>query len=293
MNTIELNEVIKTSPESVIRDAWYRAKVEEKLMEATNQLIEDYNIAYPTNEDGSTAFALYSMVTEEFVYDDNDLITEEVIKKYTYLKEYTRVPMPVDMMNPTEEELNAVEELDPAIAELIEEGKIAPTLELYLELKYEDIRNESISDIEYLTYVKPVLINRMAEMVDTHTQDLKNAISGRLLSGLQEERYKTKYNLAVKAKETGNYEIFQEEADLQEVTTEILVDLIIEMGERWNDALNIVSNKLEVYRIYATKLINEVVTVDELSKLDALFSLVSSVTLESNIKELIDNTLEG
>ena len=293
MNTIELNEVIKNSPESVIRDAWYRAKVEEKLMEATNQLIEDYNIAYPTNEDGSTAFALYSMVTEEYVYDDNDLITEEVIKKYTYLKEYTRVPMPADMMNPTEEELNAVEELDPVIAELIEEGKIAPTLELYLELKYEDIRNESISDAEYLTYVKPVLVNRMAEMVDTHTQDLKNAISGRLLSGLQEERYKTKYNLAVKAKETGNYEIFQEEADLQEVTTEVLVDLIIEMGDRWNDALNIVSNKLEVYRIYATKLINEVVTVDELSKLDALFSLVSSVTLESNIKELIDQTLEG
>ena len=306
----DLNRAISNNKsESVIRLFWEKVQHGIAYDNKINELKSKYEELYPELDDNydSIKYLEYSKVKEI----TKDILDEEgfpVIDEETGLTKTETITIPIfdDKYYKTNEVVTDVEKVGENVIvntediqyenrELKDEYKDLPqrpTLELYLETELKEYNDPEVDWSKYIEFRKPMLLGRVLELADTKTEEAKYMLAGRKVSHEQIERYKSKYEQAKLSKDTGDYTIFELEADLKGIPVEDLVDLIITMGDNWNKELNKYIGMIEAVRIKMTEIISNISTLEELddviNKLDMVSDLDKNATIDM-IKEILSN----
>jgi len=145
------------------------------------------------------------------------------------------------------------------------------TLEEYLKLKQENFTktfDTSTLESKYLDHFKNTLLKRTQELADAKLKQAKALIAEKEVTPEQEERYKTKYELALKAKESGDYSKFELGASLLGITPEELVESILAKGEEWKTKLEDYALLIDDIRVATQSKIKATTDLEKLKQID-------------------------
>ena len=191
---------------------------------------------------------------------------------------------------------------------------VKPILEKYLndeieELKVKELTNsdynltpvviptktteEEKAEIEKLNKfkeeLKATILVVIQEVADLSYSKAEAFLAGKHNLSLQQvQRYKIKYNLAVKAKtgDSSANKALQLEATLSGMKVDDLVDLIIKLGTKWDTELNVFTTKIEAVRVAVQKVLetNPIKAIKIISKGAALKATVPDAEIEALFK---------
>ena len=141
-----------------------------------------------------------------------------------------------------------------------------------------------------LEYFKNKVLSNIDSLADKKHKEAWNYIAGQKVSDLQVQRYKTKYNEAIKAIADSNYNYFELEAELLNMKPSDLANLVKQRGDEWITNVNNYIALIEAYRVKSKHICLSTSSIEEF-KLMKLF-LKHSETLGSetadDIKTLFD-----
>ncbi len=139
----------------------------------------------------------------------------------------------------------------------------------------------AFTEEERINYFKKKTLNTLNELADSKTNEVKYYLAGQKVTLDQLERYKIKYQQAIKAIENNDYSFFEAEAKLKGITPEELAKLVKEMGDKWNQELAHYTSLIEAYRVKAKEIILNSNTIDEFKLIQKFIDYVK--TLPSNV----------
>lgn len=155
------------------------------------------------------------------------------------------------------------------IQELIKEGK--ETIE------------PAFSEEDRLNYFKQTKLQKLLNLADKKTQEVKNTLAGFVVTQEQAERYRIKYQEAIKAIENNDYSFFEAEAKLLGIEAEDLAKQVKEAGDNWNAEINKQISLIEAYRVKAKSIILSLDKVEQFKVVDKYLEEaknIASITIE-------------
>lgn len=132
--------------------------------------------------------------------------------------------------------------------------------------KVDDIANL----VNLKDYFRKFYTEKLNAVIDISNYKVMHRITGREISPEQADRYRVKYERALKAKADNNMEIFKTEAELSGKSVEELVDDIIAIGEQWKEDVDESKVLLDGARVLIAKKIKEAETKDNFSQIDTV-----------------------
>jgi len=172
----------------------------------------------------------------------------------------------------------------------LDHGLIRPSFDLWKEENQnETIVEDLIDKVVLLEQVKDFLKDKVQFIADEKQSKAEAYIAKkRNLTGKQIKRYRIKYNLALKAKETGNYEKFDLEAKLNNTTSESIVNAIIEKGELWEEEVDKFILLIDAIRGKIQDIIDQEVYLEtDVNKIDAILSKADSFTANTTVEYVL------
>jgi len=145
---------------------------------------------------------------------------------------------------------------------------------------------------ERLKYFKQTRLQKLLNLADRKTQEVKNTLAGFAVTLEQAERYKIKYKKAIEAIEKNDYSYFQAEADLQGITPEDLANLVKQNGDKWNTEIDNQVALIEAYRVKAKSIINSLTQVEQFSVVDKYLKEAETITINIDALQQIFKNFE-
>ena len=139
------------------------------------------------------------------------------------------------------------------------------------------------SDEERLDYFKRTRLQKLLNLADKKTQEVKNTLAGFVVTQEQAERYRIKYQEAIKAIENDDYSFFEAEAKLLGIEAEDLVKQVKEAGDNWNAEINKQISLIEAYRVKAKSIILSLDKVEQFKVVDKYLEEaknIASITID-------------
>ena len=121
----------------------------------------------------------------------------------------------------------------------------------------------AFTEEERLNYFKEKTLDMLNKLADDKTNEVKYYLAGQKVTLDQLERYKIKYQQAIRAIENNDYSFFEAEAKLKGIPPEKLANLVKEMGDKWNQEIAYFTSLIEAYRVKAKEIILNTNTIDE------------------------------
>jgi len=252
-----------------------------------NKLKKDYEEQYSNCRDCLT----YIDIIKEPVLDESgnpvvDNITGEPKTQLVYVYE--------DKAYTINEEGNKV--LTEEAKEKIANKQVKPDLDTWIkwhingkeELNIEPFtpKCDNCDDL-FVNFIKPYLLDKLSKLADEKQEQAESLIAGKKdISNKQIQRYKTKYELAKQAKANKNYSVFELEAKLVGMTAKDLVNLILNNGEKWQQAINNFIVMIEAYRVKAQKIINSATTINQIFIIEDLFNTAKTMGPDTTVEEI-------
>jgi len=242
-----------------------------------NKLKRDYKEQYGNCQDCLT----YIDVIKEPVLDENgnpviDDTTGEPKTQLVYIYE--------DKAYTVDEEGNKV--LTEEAKEKIANKQVKPDLDARVKWHVEGKEELNIEpfvpecdncDDLFIKFIKPHLLDKLSKLADEKQSQAEALIAEKKnITDKQIQRYKTKYELAQQAKANNDYSAFDLEAKLVGMTAEDLVDLILNNGEKWQQAIDNFIVMIEAYRVKAQAVINSATTIDQILLIEDLFNVAKT-----------------
>ena len=150
------------------------------------------------------------------------------------------------------------------------------------------------TDEERLDYFKKTRLQKLLNLADKKTQDVKDTLAGFVVTPEQAERYRIKYQEAIKAIENDDYSFFEAEAKLLGIEAEDLAKQVKEAGDNWNAEINKQISLIEAYRVKAKSIILNLDKVEQFKVVDKYLEeakKITSITVDG--LEEIFNNFEG
>ena len=135
----------------------------------------------------------------------------------------------------------------------------------------------TFTEEERLEYFKNKVLSNIDSLADKKHKQAWNYIAGQKVSDLQVQRYKTKYEEAIKAIADSNYNYFELEAELNNMQPDSLANLVKQRGDEWVTNVNNYIALIEAYRVKSKHIAMNTKSIEEF-KLMELF-LKHSATL--------------
>ena len=131
--------------------------------------------------------------------------------------------------------------LKPEIDEYVKLGKVRPTLEKYMEdLTKQELEKASLDNPDFIEFIKPYFASLVQNLADNiHRKAEKILAQKQDLTQEQVDRYLAKYQTAKLAKEGDEQanELMEASAVLEGVDKDKLINLIIDLGDNWQNKL--------------------------------------------------------
>jgi len=141
----------------------------------------------------------------------------------------------------------------------------------------------AFTEQERLNYFKQTRLQKLLNLADRKTQEVKNTLAGFAVTPEQAERYKIKYKKAIEAIEKNDYSYFKAEADLQGITPEDLAKLVKQNGDKWNTEIDNQVALIEAYRVKAKSIILSLDRVEQFRVVDKYLEEaknIASITID-------------
>ena len=137
---------------------------------------------------------------------------------------------------------------------------------------------------------KTKLKSNLSSYCKNKLQDIKNYLAERKVDKEDEDRYNYKYQLAIKVK-NGDEEAkskLQLEADIQSITVDELVDLIITKHDEWVATIETYSQRIEAFRIAFNKQIDEVETLEDIKLLEYKEKIAQDFDINTTDEDIVN-----
>jgi len=136
----------------------------------------------------------------------------------------------------------------------------------------------AFTEEERLNYFKNSRLQKLLNLADRKTQEVKNTLAGFAVTPEQAERYKIKYQKAIEAINANDYTYFQPEADLTGKDPKTLANEVKQAGDIWNAEIDKQIALIEAYRVKAKEIINSLTDVNQFTIVDKYLKEAETIT---------------
>ena len=238
-------------------------KVNEVILEMKQKQFEDkvkhlYKLTYPDFKEKEIRNVLGDVINiekEMINYNEYDGVTtdESGIEVKHFINDYKEG----HPERPTFEYFKALKEKEYNPNELnADDYSLTPIDISNVTDEFERTQIEELNT--FRAQLKESILNKIQEVADLSYNKAKAYLAGKHNLTLdQVERYKTKYQLALKAQGGDNDALskFDLEAELVGLTTTELVNLIVDLGNNWEQELTNYTTKIEALRVATKKIL--------------------------------------
>ena len=140
---------------------------------------------------------------------------------------------------------------------------------------------------DVLNKAKQDQLNALTDLANKKTNEAKNYIAGQKVTPDQVERYKIKYQEAVKAIQDSNYNYFVAEATLKGVAPKDLAQLVKARGDEWNTEIAKYVAIIEAYRVKAKSIIENTTTLKEFILIAKFLNYAKTLPANTTTDELV------
>jgi len=150
----------------------------------------------------------------------------------------------------------------------------------------------AFTEEDRLNYVRTNRLQKLLNLVDIKTQEVKNTLAGFAVTLEQAERYKIKYQKAIEAINANDYTYFQPEADLTGKDPETLAIEVKQAGDVWNAEIEKQIALIEAYRVKAKEIINNLTDVNQFTVVDKYLKEAETITINIDTLQQIFKNFE-
>ena len=140
---------------------------------------------------------------------------------------------------------------------------------------------------DVLDKAKQYQLNSLNDLANQKTNEAKNYISGQKVTYDKLERYRIKYQEAIKAIADSNYNYFEPEATLKGITPKDLATLVKTRGDEWNTEITKYVAIIEAYRVKAKSIIENTTTLDEFVLISKFINYAKTLPVNVTTSELV------
>ena len=135
----------------------------------------------------------------------------------------------------------------------------------------------AFTEEERLEHFKTSRISKLQDLADTKTTEVKEYLAGIVVSASQSERYKIKYEEALKAIKNDDYSWFNAEANLTGIAAKDIANNVKTQYEAAVAKVNSVVGVIEAYRVKFKTVINSIDNIEVFRVVDSFLKYGDSL----------------
>ncbi len=263
------------------------------LPDGSTEEYEKIQVTYEEVEDVVTG---KDEVTNEDVIESRPVVSEQAVNVMVlhYEKDMPAKTVPdangYPVSNPEYEEA-----VFAMVTEALADKTLIPTEKFFIKQNLLKSENNTggweapiVLESEVVDFVRPIMIKSINALADLKTKDAMNVIAGDEVSEQKLNRYKIKYDEAIKAKANNDFTTFNLEANLLGIDAPVLVDKVIEAGENWNTTMNNYATMIDAVRVKVSNMTKEASTKDEIYAIDNLLRQGAKLGSTTTIDDILN-----